>query len=85
MTKLKDISIAFTKSMSLTFGIVIAAILVTKLFSISVPLMLKWTITETYTLTDIAVTTIRTAYPQIIILFLGFTSMFYYTKKLKSN
>ena len=83
--KFKNIFTAFTKSILLTFGIVIAAILVTKLFSILVPLILKWSVTETYTLTDIAATTIRTAYPQIIVLILGYASMFYYTKKLKSK
>ena len=85
MVKFKNIFTAFTKSILVTFGIVIAAILVTKLFSILVPLILKWSVTETYTLTDIATTTIRTTYPQIIVLFISFTSMFYYTKKLKSN
>ena len=85
MSKLKNVSVAFAKSILLTFGIVIAAILVTKLFSILVPLILKWSATETYTLTDIAATTIRTTYHQIIVLFISFTSMFYYTKKLKSK
>ena len=85
MSKLKNVSVAFVKSILLTFGFVITAILVTKLFSILVPLILKWSVIETYTLTDIAATTIHTTYPQIIILFISFTSMFYYTKKLKSN
>ena len=85
MVKFKNIFTAFAKAILLTLGIVIAAILVTKLFSILVPLILKWSVTETYTLTDIATTTIRTTYPQIIVLFISFTSMFYYTKKLKSN
>ena len=85
MSKLKNVSVAFTKSILLTFGFVITAILVTKLFSILAPLLLNGVFRKTYTMTDIAATTIQTTYPQIIVLFISFTSMFYYTKKLKSN
>ena len=85
MSILKNISVAFVKSILLTFGFVITAILVTKLFSILAPLLLNGVFRKTYTMTDIAATTIQTTYPQIIVLILGFTSMFYYTKKLKSN
>ena len=85
MSKLKNVSVAFTKSILLTFGFVITAILVTKLFSILAPLLLNGVFRKTYTMTDIAATTIQTTYPQIIVLILGFTSMFYYTKKLKSK
>ena len=85
MPKLKNISIAFVKSILLTSGFVITAILITKLFSILAPLLLNEVFRKTYTMTDIAVTTIQTTYPQIIVLILGFTSMFYYTKKLKSK
>ena len=85
MTKLKNISVAFVKSILLTSGFVITAILITKLFSILAPLLLNEVFIKTYTMTDIAATTIQTTYPQIIVLILGFTSMFYYTKKLKSK
>ena len=85
MTKLKNVSVAFAKSILLTFGLVITAILVTKLFSILAPLLLNGVFRKTYTMTDITATTIQTTYPQIIVLILGFTSMFYYTKKLKSK
>ena len=85
MTKLKNISVAFVKSILLTSGFVITAILITKLFSILAPLLLNEVFRKTYTMTDIAATTIQTTYPQIIVLILGFTSMFYYTKKLKSK
>ena len=85
MSKLKNVSVAFVKSILLTFGFVINAILVTKLFSILAPLLLNGVFRKTYTMTDIAATTIQTTYPQIIVLILGFTSMFYYTKKLKSK
>ena len=85
MSILKNISVAFVKSILLTFGFVITAILVTKLFSILAPLLLNGVFRKTYTMTDIAATTIQTTYPQIIVLILGFTSMFYYTKKLKSK
>jgi hypothetical protein len=85
MSKLKNISVAFVKSILLTFGFVITAILVTKLFSILAPLLLNEVFRKTYTMTDIAATTIKTTYPQIIILIIGYTNMFYYTKKLKSK
>ena len=85
MSKLKNISVAFVKSILLTFGFVITAILITKLFSILAPLLLNGVFRKTYTMTDIAATTIQTTYPQIIVLILGCTSMFYYTKKLKSK
>lgn len=85
MSKLKNVSVAFVKSILLTFGFVITAILITKLFSILAPLLLNGVFRKTYTMTDIAATTIQTTYPQIIVLILGFTSMFYYTKKLKSK
>lgn len=85
MTKLKNISVAFVKSILLTSGFVITAILITKLFSILAPLLLNEVFRKTYTMTDIVATTIQTTYPQIIVLILGFTSMFYYTKKLKSK
>ena len=85
MPKLKNISVAFVKSILLTSGFVITAILITKLFSILAPLLLNGVFRKTYTMTDIAATTIQTTYHQIIVLILGFTSMFYYTKKLKSK
>ena len=85
MPKLKNISIAFVKSILLTSGFVITAILITKLFSILAPLLLNGVFRKTYTMTDIAAITIQTTYPQIIVLSLGYTSMFYYTKKLKSK
>ena len=85
MPKLKNISVAFVKSILLTFGFVITAILVTKLFSILAPLLLNGVFRKAYTMTDIAATTIKTTYPQIIISIIGYTSMFYYTKKLKSK
>lgn len=85
MPKLKNISVAFVKSILLTFGFVITAILITKLFSILAPLLLTGVFRKTYTMTDITATTIKTTYPQIIISIIGYTSMFYYTKKLKSK
>ena len=68
MVKFTNIFTAFAKAILLTFGFVIATILVTKLFSILAPVILTRPFTETYKMTDIAATTIRTTYPQIIVL-----------------